>query len=215
MTRRAAPRPWLRTALGVTALVLFFAVMLTVIAALAFSVKVSGSSMEPTVSSGDRLLVNVFGKDDVQRFDIVESPLADREIPVVKRVIGMPGDQIQVSAGADPPVVLVRPDGEDSTHVVDNPAWSGRVGDKVEPCCAEDGTSLRSGQDPSWVRVPEGHYWVVGDNWGGSDDSRTFGFVAAADIQARIAFRIQPLSKFGMLANDVRLEPRDDVPATP
>ncbi|MFC7505028.1 signal peptidase I [Nocardioides sp. CPCC 206347] len=215
MTNGARDRSWLRTALGVGALAVFFAGMLVVIAALAFSVKVSGSSMEPTVSSGDRLLVDVFGKDDVQRFDIVESPLGGREISVVKRVIGLPGDQVQVTADADPPVVLVRPEGEDVTYVVDNPAWSGRVGDKTEPCCVDDGTSSPRGQEPAWVTVPDDHYWVIGDNWGGSDDSRTFGFVAAADVQARIAFRIQPLSKFGKLENDVRLQRRDEVPATP
>lgn len=215
VNRRAAARPWLRTALGVAALVVFFAVMLVVIAALAFSVKVSGSSMEPTLTSGDRLLVDIFGKDDVARFDIVESPLGDREIPVVKRVIGMPGDQIQVRAQADPPVVLLRPSGDDVTYRVDNPAWTGRVGDRDQPCCLDDGTSLRRDQAPVWVSVPDGHFWVVGDNWGASDDSRTFGFVAADEVQAKIAFRLQPLSDFGKLDHDVRLEPSDEVPATP
>lgn len=205
MNHRAASRPWLRTALGVLALGIFFVVMLAVIAALAFSVKVSGHSMDPTLAEGDRLLVDVFGKDDVERFDIVESTLGDREIPLVKRVIGLPGDQVQVGGDTDPPVVLVRPRGEDATYRVDNPAWSGRVGDRIEPCCAEDGTSLRRDQEAPWVRVPDGHYWVVGDNWGGSDDSRTFGFVAVAQVQARIAFRIQPLSNFGRLDHDVRL----------
>ncbi|MCX6399047.1 MAG: signal peptidase I [Propionibacteriales bacterium] len=215
MSRRADARPWLRTTLGVVALIAFFAVMLVVIAALAFSVKVSGSSMEPTLTSGDRLLVDIFGKDDIERFDIVESSLGDREIPVVKRVIGLPGDQIQVSAGADRPVVRVRPEGEDVTYVVDNPAWVGRVGDKDQPCCLDDGTSQRRGQALTWVTVPEGHFWVVGDNWGASDDSRTFGFVAADEVQAKIAFRLQPLSDFGELDHDVRLDLDDEVPATP
>lgn len=215
VNRRAAARPWLRTTLGAVALVVFFAVMLVVIAALAFSVKVSGSSMEPTLANGDRLLVDIFGKDDIERFDIVESSLGDREIPVVKRVIGMPGDQIRISVDADLPVVLVRPRGEDTTYVVDNPAWVGRVGDKVEPCCLDDGTSLRRNQAPAWVTVPDGHLWLVGDNWGGSDDSRTFGFIAADEVQAKIAFRLQPLSEFGKLDNPVRLEKRDEVPATP
>lgn len=215
VNRRAARRTWLRTTLGVVALIVFFAVMLVVIAALAFSVKVSGSSMEPTLTSGDRLLVDIFGKDDIDRFDIIESPLGDREIPVVKRVIGMPGDQVQVGADTDPPVVLVRPEGEEATYLVDNPAWSGRVGDRVEPCCVEDGTSLRPDQAPAWVTVPDGHFWVVGDNWGASDDSRTFGFVSADEVQAKIAFRLQPLGDFGKLENDVRLVPVDEVPATP
>ncbi|KRC52835.1 MULTISPECIES: signal peptidase I [unclassified Nocardioides] len=214
MTHRADRRPWLRTALGVLALVLFFAAILVVIAVLAFSVKVSGHSMDPTLADGDRLLVNPFGSDDVHRFDIVETTLGDREIPLVKRVIGMPGDRIRATADTDPPVVRIKPAGEDEEYVVDNPAWSGRVGEKTGPCCAEDGTSGTPGQQAGgelgWVTVPEGHYWVVGDNWGGSDDSRTFGFVAADQVEARISFRVQPFGDLGRLRHEVRL-----VAATP
>lgn len=207
VTHRADSRPWLRTALGIAALVVFFAVMLVVIAALAFSVKVSGSSMEPTLSTGDRLLVDPFGKGDIHRFDIVESTLGNREIPVVKRVIGLPGDRIEVRADQDPPVVLVRPKGEDATYAVDNPTWAGRVGAKVEACCAADGTSLPAGGSPAWVTVPDGSYWVVGDNWGGSDDSRTFGFVEHAQVKARIVFRLQPFGELGRLPDRARLVP--------
>lgn len=209
MTHRAEGRPWLRTALGVAALVVFFAVMLVVIAVLAFSVKVSGHSMEPTLADGDRLVVNPFGSDDIARFDIVESTLGDREIPVVKRVIGMPGDRLRVSAETDPPVVRIKPAGEERVHVVDNPAWSGRVGDKLEPCCAEDGTTLPRGQEPGWVTVPDGQFWLVGDNWGGSDDSRTFGFVTQEQVTARISWRVQPFGDFGRVADDVRLVAAD------
>lgn len=205
MTHRAEARPWLRTALGAAALVVFFAVMLVVIAVLAFSVKVSGHSMEPTLADGDRLVVNPFGADDVARFDIVESTLGDREIPVVKRVIGMPGDRIRVSAETDPPVVRIKPEGEETAYVVDNSAWSGRVGDRTEPCCAEDGTTLPRGREPGWVTVPDGHFWLVGDNWGGSDDSRTFGFVSQEQVTARISFRVQPFGDLGRVPDDVTL----------
>lgn len=210
MTHRADSRPWLRTVLGVAALVVFFAVMLVVIAALAFSVKVSGSSMEPTLSTGDRLLVDPFGKGGIHRFDIIESTLGDREIPVVKRVIGLPGDRIKVRADQDPPVVLVRPEGDDATYVVDNPTWAGRVGAKVEACCADAGTALPAGQAPAWVTVPAGSYWVVGDNWGGSDDSRTFGFVREDQVKARIVFRLQPFGELGRLPDRARLVPAEE-----
>lgn len=209
MTHRAEGRPWLRTALGVVALVVFFAVMLVVIAVLAFSVKVSGHSMEPTLADGDRLVVNPFGADDIARFDIVESTLGDREIPVVKRVIAMPGDRVQASAESDPPVVRIKPAGEETVYVVDNPAWSGQVGEKVEPCCAEDGTTLPRDEEPGWVTVPDGQFWLVGDNWGGSDDSRTFGFVTQEQVTARISLRVQPFGDLGRVPDDVALVPED------
>lgn len=210
MSHRAERRPWLRTVLGVGALALFFAGVLVVIAALAFSVKVSGHSMEPTLHDGDRLLVNPFASDDVHRFDIVETALGDREIPLVKRVIGMPGDRIRADASGRTPVVRVRPAGSEREYVVDNPAWEGRVGAKTQPCCTADGTAVQGTTRPDWVTVPEDSYWVVGDNWGGSDDSRTFGFAAADQVEARVSFRLQPFGDFGSLEDDVRL-----VPATP
>lgn len=210
MSHRAERRPWLRTALGVSALVLFFGAVLVVIAALAFSVKVSGHSMEPTLSEGDRLLVNPFASDDVRRFDIVETTLGDREIPLVKRVIGMPGDRIRADASGAAPVVRVRPAGSEREYVVDNPAWEGRVGAKTQPCCAPDGRTVQGTTPAGWVTVPEDSYWVVGDNWGGSDDSRTFGFAEAGQVEARVSFRLQPLGDLGPLEDRVRL-----VPVTP
>lgn len=200
-------RRWIGV-LGWCALIGFFVVMLVVIAAIAFSVTVTGHSMEPTVAEGDRLLVDPFGPDDVERFDIVESSLGDREIPVIKRVIGMPGDQVQVRGDESAPVVLLRPEGQETTYVVDNPTWAGRTGVKSESCCDDDGLSLAPGEPGRWVTVPDDHYWVVGDNWGESDDSRAFGFVAKADVQALVVYRIQPFGDFGPVESDARLVER-------
>ncbi len=73
-------------------------------------------------------------------------------------------------------------------------ALSGRVtGSSMEP-------SLHTGDRV--VAVP-----VVGDNWGGSDDSRTYGFVAAEQIRGRLWLRLLPLSDLGRLEHGVRLEP--------
>lgn len=55
--------------------------------------------------------------------------------------------------------------------------------------------------------MPDGSYWVPGDNWGGSTDSRDFGFVPASSVEAKLWFRILPLSKFGAVTHDVRLTP--------
>lgn len=192
-------------ALGWVALAVFFVVMLVVIAALAFSVTVTGSSMEPTVADGDRLLVDPFGPDDIGRFDIVESTLGDREIPVIKRVVGLPGDRLQVRGDESAPEVRVVPAGEETTYAVDNPAWAGRAGARTESCCTDDGLSLAQGERARWVTVPDGQYWVVGDNWGGSDDSRAFGFVAQEDVRALVVFRLQPLGDLGSIESEARL----------
>ncbi len=201
---------WAISALGWTALVAFLLAMVVVVAALAFSVTVSGQSMEPTLDEGDRLLVDPFGAGDVERFDLVESSAGGREISIVKRVVGMPGDEISVRGDHEHPVVLVRPEGERSTYVVDSDAWAdGEIGTRTESCCQDDGTSLAPGKRAAWVTVPDDSYWLVGDNWGGSDDSRAFGFVGADEVQARIAFRIWPLGSFGGIGDAPRLVPRD------
>lgn len=199
---REARLPWLRGAVLWGLLGSFLVAMLVVIAALAFSVRVAGSSMEPTLLSGDRV-VRIPG-GEVERFDIVESTLADREIPVVKRVIGMPGDRIAVTIEGGV-AVRVTPAGGEATYVVDNPAWPDRIGDATVPCCADDGTSLPAGQPPRVVEVPAGHYWVVGDNWGRSADSRDYGFLRAGEVHGRLTFRIFPFEAFGALRHDVQL----------
>lgn len=202
--RRAATSGWLRHVLGWTALVAFLLALLGIVAALAFSVHVKGHSMEPTLEEGDRLLVEFWKRGDLERFDLVEARVGVAKSPVVKRVVGLPGDTVSVRFEDDRPVVTVVPAGEDTAHVVVNPVWDDRVGESVAPCCKDDGTA---GTAPKPVVVPEGSYWLLGDNWGGSDDSRTYGFVAAADIGGRLNLRLQPLGRFGQVPNPARLEP--------
>ena len=66
-----------------------------------FSV-VRGSSMEPNIADGDRLLVDrvSYALGDVQRFDVVilASP-RDPGVDYVKRIVGLPGDRVELLAG--------------------------------------------------------------------------------------------------------------------
>lgn len=199
-------------AVGVLALVAFLVAMLAVVVALTFSVQVSGHSMEPTLHQGDRLEVDVFARHDIHRFDIVEATEpGDKAVTgsgagtsIVKRVIGMPGDRISIRGGATP-VVLVRPAGSERTFEVVNEAWAGRVGSAVASCCTASVQGRMDGGPARWATVPEGSYFVMGDNWGGSTDSRVFGPVPAADVRAKLTFRIQPLGRFGRLGSSARL----------
>lgn len=197
-----------RVVAGVAALVLFFGVMLVVVAALTFSVQVSGTSMMPTLRDGDRLEVDLLARHDIHRFDVVEAvePAATGSgggAHIVKRVIGLPGDQIAI-AGGSKPVVYVRQRGSATTYVVDNPTWNGRTGGAVAGCCTEGLVSLDS-TARRWQTVPARSYFLMGDNWGASTDSRVFGPVAAADVIAKLNFRIMPLGRFGSLSRPARL----------
>lgn len=205
-----------RGVIALGALALFFLAMLAVVAALTFSVEVAGNSMEPTLQQGDRLQVNLLDRDAVERFDLIEAlqPGPDEDgggRPIIKRVIGLPGDQVAIAGDATAPQVLIKPAGDDEVFRVDNPAWPPRIGADIESCCTAEGTSVRRGTQ-EWATVPESSYWVLGDNWGASTDSRLFGWVPQDRIEARLQFRILPASRFGRIDNDVRLVP---VSATP
>lgn len=176
---------------GVGAGVAAFVALVLVVAALAFSVTVDGTSMEPTLHDGDRMFLEFWTRDEIERFDVVEadapSGVSGGGAQILKRVIGMPGDRVSVSPDAR---VLVRPAGEDETYVVENPAWSAEA-------CAE----------LEWLTVPEDAYWLLGDNWNASTDSRSFGFVDADAVHGRLVFRMLPLRRNGMITRDVRLAP--------
>ena len=60
-----------------------------------------------------------------------------------------------------------------------------------------DLAGLRYGVEPT--RVPEGHYFVMGDNSSDSFDSRYWGFVDEGDLIGEPLIRVWPLSRFGII----------------
>lgn len=197
----------MRRVLAWLAIALVLLGILVPVAALAFSVRVQGDSMDPTLRDGDRLLLAFWDRDDIERFDLVDAGFGQAGIRVVKRVIAMPGDEVAVApVTGDEPRVFLRPAGETAVYRVRNEAWTGRTGQSTNACCAEDG---RVSEVRTWVTVPDDSYWLLGDNWGGSEDSRNFGFVAAGDISGRLNLRVRPLGDFGPVPNPARLEAVD------
>lgn len=179
---------------GIGALALFFLAAIGGIAAFTFAVTVDGHSMDPTLRTGDRLSANFLSRDDVQRFDLVEATEPGRSTRLVKRVIAMPGDTVWVDLKTGEPQVHVIPSGQDTVYRVANPTWSSQLGGSLTTCCDPNGGAS---QESHRITVPAGHYWLIGDNWGGSTDSRSFGFVGTDDIKATLNFRLLPLSRFG------------------
>lgn len=196
--------PWWRV-LGFLAIGLVLLGILVPVAALSFSVSVSGQSMNPTLRPGDRLLANFLDRGSVERFDVVEAELPSTGEKVVKRVVGMPGDTITVTNDGVRPTVMLKPAREATWQEASSETWESQWANRAgERCCTASGIAS---PEPREVVVPDGHYWLIGDNWGGSDDSRVYGFIPADAIGATLNRRILPLGDFGTLDNPVSLEP--------
>ena len=156
-------------------------------------------SMKPSIVEGDRIFVNKLAYDlkapftawrlarwaEPARGDIVVFNEPIKEQRYVKRVIGLPGDVIALrenrlfvngQAAAYAPLAAV--EGMDHRAIVQE-TLSGRP----HPIALLSGAASRSSFGP--IKVPEGHYFVMGDNRDESFDSRYFGFVERDRIQGR------------------------------
>lgn len=163
--RRRRVRSWLRT------LVVCAAAYLVV-----FNLSVvRGSSMAPGIHDGDRILVGqwTYLLGDVERGDVVVmSYPVDPRLDYIKRVIGLPGDQVRMSGGE----VFVNGERIDEPYV-----------DQVE------------GAVSYFTTVRPGHYFVLGDNRPHSSDSREFGQVPRELLKGRVDLRVWPLSRAGFV----------------
>ena len=115
--------------------------------------------------------VKLFLKDVSEIFKPVDSKT---NIRLVKRVIGIPGDEVDIRGGK------VYLDGK-----------------MLDESYVKGETYQRDIQFP--VTVPEGKYLVLGDNREVSKDSRSFGFIERCQIEGKAVFRFWPLNKFGGL----------------
>lgn len=142
-------------------------------------------SMVPTILVGDRLIVDKFtlrsgdgllhkillarriGRGDIVVFKYPKDPT----IPYVKRVIGMPGEVLEIKNGQ----VYINQRELDEAYVYHSDVNTG-----------SEGISLRDNFGP--VAIPAGHYFVMGDNRDNSEDSRYWGFVPEKYIIGRPLF---------------------------
>lgn len=158
------PRFLLDMMLGATLMVLVhvFVVQISV---------VKGHSMEPSLFDGDRLVVDrvSYNLVDVKRGDVVvlrypRNPAVD----FVKRVVGLPGDHVELRDGKL------------------------YVNGSAIPC---EWDWIADHEDMPSVLVPDGNYFVLGDNRPISCDSREFGLVAQELLKGRVCVRFWPLDR--------------------
>ena len=176
---------------------LLIAVILYVAIAFALqTVRVDGQSMQNTLQNQDLLLASKISYDfggSPQRGDIVILiPPADPTQDFIKRVIGLPGDTIEVDGDSTPTEVLIKPDGKGPFQVLKEPylpeAWN-----TLKFCCTSTGMASTSAQP---LTIPAGEYFVMGDNRSDSQDSRFFGPIHENLIVGRVVVKIWPVTSF-------------------
>jgi signal peptidase I len=135
---------------------------------------VRGHSMEPSLFDGDRLVVDrvSYNVMDVQRGDVVVLRYPrNPSVDFVKRVVGLPGDHVAMRDGK-----LV-------------------INGRVMPCGWK---LIPDHEDMSELVVPQGNYFVLGDNRPISCDSREFGLVSEELLKGRVRARFWPLSRLAL-----------------
>ena len=166
------------TVVGVVLLVELFVIVNAII---------PSASMEPTIMTGDHIFGNrlVYKFRDPQRYDIIIFRYPDDESQLfIKRVVGLPGETVEIR------------DGEVFVNGSSIPLY--------DDFCADPGTtnwdSDRSPLENPFV-VPKDCYFVMGDNRGNSRDSRYWEnpFVSKDKILGEAFFRYWPLRKMSVI----------------
>ena len=134
--------------------------------------RIEGHSMNPTLYEYE--VVIGIRTNKIERGDIIAFQKKDQHL-AIKRVIGLPGETINILE--DGTVII-------NGNLVDEPYLDSKEIKRVEL------------EFP--FQIPEGEYFVLGDNRIDSLDSKNFqiGTIKKSEIEAKIIFRINPFKKF-------------------
>lgn len=140
-------------------------------------VKVEGTSMQPRLLDQERIFVNKFiyhfsniGRGDIVVFWYPKDPTKS----FIKRVVGLPGENVEVRSG----VVFINgkplPEQYVTAEYFDYASYPPQT-------------------------VPPGSYYVLGDHRNSSNDSRHWGTVPSENVFGKAVFRYWPVSKLGLI----------------
>ncbi|MGB4592265.1 MAG: signal peptidase I [Coriobacteriia bacterium] len=140
-------------------------------------ITVDGDSMYPTLHTTDKLLVQK-SYPTPRRGDIVSAHVIDKGQPaeVIKRVIGLPGDTIEIVG---------------DNAIINGSPESGEYDVLTDPANTEYRTLP--------FVVPDGHVFLLGDNRPVSEDSRFFGAVPLTDIEGRAVAIYAPIHRIRLI----------------
>ena len=143
------------------------------------SVTMIGQSMDPALTNQDVVLINkcAYTFKDPQRYDIVAFKLKEDTESYfnIKRIIGLPGEKIQIKNG----------------HIF--------INGEVLSDLPFDDLIMTEGLAIDEITLGDGEYFLMGDNCNNSEDSRyvNIGNISEKEISGKIFFRISPKESFG------------------
>lgn len=164
----------LRFVLDILETLILSVILFIGINAVSARIRVDGSSMEPTLRSGEFVIVNklAYKIGNPSRGDIVVFHFPrDPEQEYIKRVAGLPGDQVSISQGK----VYVNDQLVDEPYIAAAPAYEG-----------------------TWS-VPEAQLFVLGDNRNNSSDSHNWGTVPKEYVVGKAIFIYWPPEQWGII----------------
>lgn len=169
---------------------------------------IPSGSMRPTILEKDRVFVEKldYPKKEIKRGDILvfyppetqlsDSPLAlfsrltgifCKDIAYIKRAIGLPGDKFEIKRNSE--------SGEYRVYINNKPLNEPYISSKIEwTYCRDD---MYCGP----FTIPEGHYFMMGDNRNNSQDSRFWGFLDEKRVIGRANFMFWPIKRINILGD--------------
>jgi signal peptidase I len=150
-------------------------ILFLVINTVSARIRVDGSSMEPTLHNGEFVIVNKLayklGEPKLGDIIVFHFP-RDPDQEYIKRVIGVPGDDVNIQGGK----VYVNGREINEPYIAAPPAYT----------------------DSHWD-VPEGQLFVLGDNRNNSSDSHSWGTVPLEYVVGKALFIYWPLEEWGIV----------------
>lgn len=164
-----------------------FAILMAIRVFAAEPHRVDGSSMIPNFHTGDMIITNKLAArfSDFKRGEVVvlQDPMDATKV-FIKRIIGLPGETLKLADGK----IYIK------GQLLDEPYLPSGLLTPGE-------SFLKSGDE---VVIPEGNYFLIGDNRSNSSDSREWGFLKKELIIGQALLRYWPINQAAILSIGVK-----------
>ena len=165
---------------------------------------IPSSSMYPTLIEGDRIFVEKVTKpfrapkrgdvivfyppDETLKTDFLSvmarlTGILCKDVAYIKRIVGLPNDKLEIKKENDNFYVYINDKKEIEPYVLSETDWID---------CRDD---MYCGP----FQIPDGQYFMMGDNRGNSQDSRFWGFLPEKNIIGRAVFKFWPIPRMGLI----------------